>query len=410
MRFLAPHRCLCLCLAAVLQQQCLVSGLTTPGSTPSPSCKSTCKSTDTDTNGASHSQFRRHNNSSLDLFRFHSKRKKRWNWNPNVLRASKDNNNHDRELASNSSNNSSSNNSSSSSSSDSAIASPWKRRKQFAMGLVASIAATVGAAKAGWLDINIGIGAKAHYTDAMIAHDAVATVLTAVLAWTLGQSIAWGFENGKYDSNTGRKISHITSAPLFIVTWPFFSAAPGARFFAGLVVLPNIYRLYLAGTGDKAESTLANTISRTGDKKEAFGGPFIYVCLFQFFLLAFWRDSFPGVVAMTTMAAGDGMADIIGRRYGRNGTKWPKPFGDGQKSLVGTLAFAVFAFGLTLGVTSWLIATGALTSSLAFPEMARTILAISCICALVEVLPREFGDDNYTVPGSAAVLSWLWLR
>jgi len=282
--------------------------------------------------------------------------------------------------------------------SNSSSASRWKRRKQIAMGLVASIATTAGAAKAGWLG--------AHYTNSMIAQDAAMTGLTSVLAVALNRGISWGFENGKYDSCTGRKITHISSAPLFMVTWPFFSAGGGARVFAGLVTLTNMYRLYLAGTGDAAESSLANTISRSGDKSEALGGPFIYVCLFQFFIMFFWRDSFPGVVAMTTMAAGDGMADIIGRRYGRNGTKWP--FGDRKKSLVGTVAFAVFAFGMTMGITSWLIATGALTSSLAFPEMARKILAISCICALVEALP--VGDDNYTVPGSAALLSWYWLR
>ena len=136
------------------------------------------------------------------------------------------------------------------------------------------------------------------------------------------------------------------------------------------------------------------------------GGPFIYVCLFQLFILVFWRNTFPGVVAMTTMAAGDGMADIIGRRYGKNGTKWP--FGDGQKSLAGSAAFAFFAFGITLAICSWLIATGTLSSSLTFSTMAERILAISCICALVEVLP--IGDDNYTVPGSAALLSAMWLQ
>ena len=272
------------------------------------------------------------------------------------------------------------------------------RRKKIAMGLVASITAAAGAAKVGVL----GAG----YSDAMIARDSLMTGLTSVLAVVMNRGITWGYEAGKYDSKTGRKLAHILSAPLFILTWPFFSNASGARIFAGLVTLTNMYRLYLAGTGDAAESSLANTISRSGDKSEVLGGPFIYVCLFQFFILTFWRNTFPGVVAMTTMAAGDGMADIIGRRYGKNSFKWP--FGDGQKSLVGTLAFSIFAFGLTLGICSWLIAMGTLPSSLIFSELARRILAISCICALVEVLP--FGDDNYTVPGSAALLSWLWLR
>ena len=272
------------------------------------------------------------------------------------------------------------------------------RRKKIAMGLVASIAAAAGAAKVGVL----GAG----YSDAMIARDSLMTGLTSVLAVVMNRGITWGYEAGKYDSKTGRKLAHILSAPLFILTWPLFSNASGARIFAGLVTLTNMYRLYLAGTGDAAESSLANTISRSGDKSEVLGGPFIYVCLFQFFILTFWRNTFPGVVAMTTMAAGDGMADIIGRRYGKNSFKWP--FGDGQKSLVGTLAFSIFAFGLTLGICSWLIAMGTLPSSLIFSELARRIFAISCICALVEVLP--FGDDNYTVPGSAALLSWLWLR
>ena len=277
-------------------------------------------------------------------------------------------------------------------------ASRWNRRKKVALGLVASIATTAGAAKVGWLG--------GSYTDTMIARDAFMAGLTSVLAVVMNRGITWGYEAGKYDSNIGRKITHILSAPLFIVTWPFFSDASGARFFAGLVTLTNVYRLYLAGTGDAAESSLANTISRSGDKAEALGGPFIYVCLFQCFILAFWRNTFPGVVAMTTMAAGDGMADIIGRRYGKNGYKWP--FSDGKKSLVGTLAFCIFSFGLTLGICSWLIATGVLLSVLAVSELATRIFAISCICALVEVLP--VGDDNYTVPGSAALLSWLWLR
>jgi len=272
-----------------------------------------------------------------------------------------------------------------------------KRRKQIAAGLAASIAVTVGFAKTGLLGT---------YSDGMIAQDAIVTGLASVLAVVFNWSIAWGLEAGYYDSKTGRKLTHIGSAPLYIILWPIFSEAGGARYFAGLVTLTNIFRLYLAGTGDAAESSLANTISRSGDKSEVLGGPFIYVCLFQVFILAFWRDSFPGVVAMTTMAAGDGMADIIGRRYGRNGYKWP--LGDGQKSLVGTVAFAVSAFAVTLGVCCWLIATGALSSSLTLVALATRILAISCICALVEILP--IGDDNYTVPGSAALLSALWLR
>eukprot|EP00536_Pseudo-nitzschia_multiseries_P002468 jgi/Psemu1/183659/e_gw1.33.10.1 len=240
----------------------------------------------------------------------------------------------------------------------------------------------------------------------MIGRDAIMTGLTSVLAVIMNRCITLGYERGAYDSKTGRKLTHTLSAPLFMVTWPFFSHAFGARIFAGLVCLTNMYRLYLAGTGDAAESSLANTISRSGDRSEVMGGPFIYVCLFQFFILTFWRNTFPGVVAMTTLAAGDGMADIVGRRFGKDGYKWP--FSDGEKSLVGTAAFAVSAFVVTFAMCWWLIATGSLATSLTLGEMALRIGAISCICALVELLP--FVDDNYSVPGSAAVLAALVLR
>jgi len=280
-----------------------------------------------------------------------------------------------------------------------------ERRIQIAATLVVSIVAMAVAAKTGILPGPLlADGSLGLYEDAMIGRDALMTGITSVLAVVLNRSISLGFQKGVYDSNMGRKLTHMLAAPLFIVTWPFFSDASGARCFAWLVALTNVYRLYLAGSGDAAESTLAKTISRSGDKSEALKGPLIYIVIFQFFILAFWRNTFPGVVAMTTMAAGDGMADIIGRRFGKNSPKWP----DGKKTLVGSLAFAVSAFAVTTAILQWLVVAGSLPMALATGEMVVRVAAISCICAIVEVLP--IGDDNYTVPASAAILSALWLR
>ena len=82
---------------------------------------------------------------------------------------------------------------------------------------------------------------------------------------------------------------------------------------------------------------------------------------------------------------------------------------DQKKSIIGTVAFALSAFVCTFGVVMWLIATGCLTStSLSVVELASRIFLIGWICAFIEILP--LGDDNYTVPGSAAVLAALLLR
>ncbi|KAL3909873.1 MAG: hypothetical protein SGARI_002384 [Bacillariaceae sp.] len=292
------------------------------------------------------------------------------------------------------------------------------RRLQIATGLVVSIGAMAVAASLGLLPGPLlentastissqqqpfypGCGT---YTTPMILRDAVATGLAAVLAVVLVKGITYGKEHGYYNSKVGRKLNHTLAAPLFILFYPAFSHAEGARFFAGLVSASNMLRLYLAGTG-QAESSLASTISRSGDKAEALGGPFIYVCWLQAMIWCFWRSSFVGVVAMATMAAGDGMADLVGRKFGQN-NKWS--FSDGSKSKVGTLAFGVSAFLVNFGLCEWLIATGCLESTLGMTDLAVRLLLISFVTAFVELIP--FGDDNYTVPGCAALMAALLLH
>jgi phytol kinase len=294
------------------------------------------------------------------------------------------------------------------------------RRIQIAAGLVASIAAMAVAAKLGLLpgplienSITVSTASSfqifrypgcGEYTNGMIFRDSIATALAAVLAVILVKGITYGKENGCYNSKVGRKLNHTLAAPLFILFFPAFSDAEGARFFAGLVSLSNMLRLYLAGTG-QGESSLASTISRSGNKAEVLGGPFIYVCWLQAMIWCFWRSSFVGVVAMATMAAGDGMADLVGRKWGAN-CKWS--FSDGSKSKVGTLAFGVSAFLVNFGLCEWLIATGCLESKQGMTDLAVRLLVISFVTALVELIP--FGDDNYTVPGCAALMAALLLH
>ena len=56
------------------------------------------------------------------------------------------------------------------------------------------------------------------------------------------------------------------------------------------------------------ESELANAISRSGDNKEALGGPFIYVIVLLAAVLGFWHTSIIGIVSLSIMAAGDGVS------------------------------------------------------------------------------------------------------
>ena len=121
------------------------------------------------------------------------------------------------------------------------------------------------------------------------------------------------------------------------------------------------------------------------------------------FLLAtffFWTDSPVGVVSLATMAAGDGLADLIGRRFGSS-NKW---FFNKDKSMAGSAAFVAGSFVGSYGLLFWLTSLGAMEPlGMGTMGIAGRLLAIAVICAGVELIP--VGDDNWSVPISAALLS-----
>ena len=282
-------------------------------------------------------------------------------------------------------------------------------QRSFVAGLFLSVLTALGiGAKAGILRGPPMVGNPGgevlfgQYTDTMIVQDVGATILCASLGYVLVKIIQLGYDKQIYNNKVSRKLSHILSAPLFILFFPIFSDADGARFFAASVASVNAVRLYLAGTGE--DENLANTISRSGDKSEVLQGPFIYVCLFQLFIVLFWRTSMVGVIAMSTMAAGDGMADIVGRKFGSTNKWW---FSD-SKSIAGSLAFVVASAVTCVFLVAWLGHWGCLHYTMENMELGLRIVAISTICSIIELFP--FIDDNYSVPISAAALTALLLH
>ena len=153
--------------------------------------------------------------------------------------------------------------------------------------------------------------------------------------------------------------------------------------------------------GKITQSTLVKAVSRTGDSREALGGPMLYTYVLLASALFGWHSVIP-LIAICQMAVGDGMADIVGRRIGR--TKWPFAFAE-RKSVEGSLAFAGSAFVACLGTLKLFYLAGMTTLTVA--SAAPALLAISILCAIVELLP--LGDDNITVPLAAALLSALLL-
>jgi phytol kinase len=259
-----------------------------------------------------------------------------------------------------------------------------------ALGSLVSVAL---AAKSGVLPLP----ADFSYTDSLILRDMGCSILGGVLAYVYVKFVTSLAAKGTLEPRDSRKLIHTLSAPLYLLILPIFS--PAGRFFAACVPFINGIRLYLAATGDLSETDLANAVSRTGDKREALGGPLVYVIVVFTAISLFWRENLVGVTALCTMAAGDGMADIIGRRFGA-GNKW---FFSETKSIAGSLAFWLSASLCTTGAAAWLSYTGCLEL-----PFVLSVVAIAAVCAMMELLP--FGDDNWNVPITAAILAAIFLQ
>jgi phytol kinase len=270
------------------------------------------------------------------------------------------------------------------------------------VGITVLVSAIV-AAKGGILPgPQIGGGTFGDYSDSLILRDLGATLLTGLLGYAFVQANTWAVEKNWVEPRDSRKLIHTLSAPLFIVCWPIFSNASGARVFAAIVPALNACRLYLASRGTE-ETSLARAVSRSGDSSEALGGPFIYVIILATVILTFWRNSPIGIVALSALAAGDGMADLVGRRYGK-GNKWP----GFNKSIAGSMAFWFASTACSTGLLLWLQYCGCFALAIEGFDLVVRLALICFAAAALELLPVL--DDNYTVPLSAALFTYLWLH
>ena len=228
--------------------------------------------------------------------------------------------------------------------------------------------------------------------------DPLATVslVCASVIWIKACNLLAG--SGVTSQYLARKLVHMGSGPLFVLFWPIFSMGPSGQLAAVCVPIISILRLLRAGSRkDGGQADLVKAVSRSGDKKEALGGPMMYTIVLLLSTLFGWRKLI-SAIAVCQMAIGDGMADVIGRRFGQ--TKWPTFLErSGKKSVEGSVAFAACAFVSSMLFVALFQLTGLTT--LAPLAAARPLLLISLFAALVELLP--LGDDNLTVPTAAAL-------
>jgi len=187
-----------------------------------------------------------------------------------------------------------------------------------------------------------------------------------------------------------RKVIHIFAAPLYVLCWQLYSGSGASRFFAVVVPLAFIVQFAAIGLGYRKDEAFVNSMSRSGNPRELLGGTMHYaiimfICTILFFNAggANGNGNPAALFILGALAGGDGLADIVGRRFGGGRT-----FGIGgaQKTLAGSLGMFSGSVAMILVLTA-IFGTG---------MILPTIIILSLLATLVEAVTPK-GLDNYTI-------------
>lgn len=235
----------------------------------------------------------------------------------------------------------------------------------------------------------------------MLNNNTLATIITfaAALGWLRVNDFA--AHKGLLGSQLSRKIIHMGTGPIFVLCWLLFDSSGASRYLAALVPFAITIQFALVGLGIMKDEAAVQAMSRTGDPREILRGPLFYGIVFVVITLIYWLDSPIGITALMLMCGGDGLADILGRRWGKAKLPWAK-----DKSWAGSLGMLLGGWGFAAAITAVFINTG--TFSGAFSDYLTTITIIAIVGTLVESLPMR-DIDNFTVTAAAIGLGhWLF--
>ncbi|KAI8007419.1 hypothetical protein LOK49_LG07G01405 [Camellia lanceoleosa] len=234
-----------------------------------------------------------------------------------------------------------------------------------------------------------------------ILHDAGATATVMLGAYFLVFTFDSLTQRDLIQQNLSRKLVHILSGLLFMACWPIFSSSTGARYFASLVPLANCLRLVTYGLSLATDEGLIKSVTREGRPEELLRGPLYYVLILILCVLVFWRESPIGVLSLAMMCGGDGIADIMGRRFGSIKIPYNK-----KKSWVGSISMFIFGFLISVGMLYYFSALGYF--QLDWEWTVERVALVSLVATIVESLPiTDVVDDNISVPLVSMVTAFL---
>lgn len=228
--------------------------------------------------------------------------------------------------------------------------------------------------------------------------------LLALIA-TFGAALTWlrlndfAAHRGWVSSHVSRKLIHMGTGLFFVLCWPLFTGSAASRYLAALVPLLITAQFFLVGIGLIRDPAAVEAMSRSGDRREILRGPLYYGIVFVAITVIYWYDTPIGIVALMLMCGGDGLADVVGRRFGQARLPW-----NAGKSWIGSLGMFVGGWLFSVGVLGVYLTLGFFSGDLSAYLFPVTVIALAG--ALVESLP--FRDiDNLTVTLTTLALGYV---
>lgn len=178
-----------------------------------------------------------------------------------------------------------------------------------------------------------------------------------------------------------RKITHI-GAGMIIAFLPLFDDTHWSKYLNVSIFAIWIFLLVQKGFFADINDEAVKTMTRTGDRRELLKGP-LYFVIVATICGTFFYKTFEGVLAMAVLGWGDGMAPVIGSRYGKIKYQILSP-----KSVEGSLTMFVSAFVASLLLVQFIV-----------PQEYNfnRILILSAIATVAEgISPKEL--DNFIIP------------
>ncbi|MGB3758196.1 MAG: phosphatidate cytidylyltransferase [Rivularia sp. (in: cyanobacteria)] len=218
----------------------------------------------------------------------------------------------------------------------------------------------------------------------------IVTALTFIYVFGLLAILNFCVTKFNLPQDISRKITHIGAGSL-IVFLPLYNDSHWSKYLNVTIFIVWIILLIQKGLFASDDDEAVKTMTRNGEKSELLKGPLYFVIVATICGTLFYK-TFPGIMAIATLGWGDGIAPIVGSRYGKLKFEILS-----SKSVEGSLSMLLAAFAAS-SFFVWLIIPNEL-------DILR-ILLLSTIATVVEACsPKEI--DNILIP-TVVILIGNW--